>query len=107
MKQNIIELKLDGNYNPKEETEIYGLKCKIHGKDGNLYHVEFYESKEKVASKLGKLEKISDLYCSAYYKHPIKENNEKNEERRTIIDEGLDEIISKAIHKLATEESFK
>jgi len=107
MTQNIIELKLNKNYNLKEEVCIYGLKGRVHAKNGNLYHVEFYESKEKIISKLGKISEASKFYCSSFNEFPVGKTNDNHSKRSRILDEGLDEIISDAINKIAEEESLK
>ena len=95
MKYEILEIKLNKNYNIGEEVKLYNLNGEVVAKDNDLYHIRInnFGNKEKILTKTDKRNDLIDLYITAFKKFPIGKFNELSKKRNKYIDKNLDKLL--------------
>tara|TARA_Y100000034_G_scaffold136364_1_gene212411 strand:- start:800 stop:1105 length:306 start_codon:yes stop_codon:yes gene_type:complete len=95
MRYEILEIRLNNNYNLGEEVRLYNLKGEVMAKDENLYHIRIkdFGNKEKILTKTEKRTEVIDLYIDAYKKFPVEKFNDLSKKRNNFIDKNLDKLL--------------
>ena len=95
MKYEILELKLNNDYELGERVELHNLKGQVMAKDKNLYHIRIkgFGNKENILIKNEKRNDVIELYLNAFRKFPVEKFNELSKKRNNFIDKSLDKLL--------------